>query len=193
MLILSAVNVAREDRIYRASAEIADGGSRPVEQTRIDGGGPLSSTRLKVFDALFLARQASAAPLANRGALLDRADALLSVAITQRPGFAQATLVQAYLSGVRHGGADPAIGALLKRSYRESPFLKGEGEWRIRYAVAHWLQIDDDLRDRVIEEAVWLSMLSKSGMVHISLIFVGTPAFAEYQRGMMTPLAADVG
>lgn len=193
MFVLSALNAAREGRIYVASDGIAGGSPRPGERATVDSDGPLSSTRLKVFDALSLARQASAAPLANRGTLLDRAEALLAAATAQRPGFAQATLVQAYLNGVRNGGGDPAIRALLKRSYGESPFLKGEGEWRIRYAVAHWAQIDDELRDRVIEEAVWLSNLSKSGLVHINLIFIGTPAFAAYQRRMMTPLAADAG
>ena len=193
LFVLSVVNAAREERIYVASDGISGGSPRLGERAITGGDDPLSSARLKVFDALSLARQASAAPLANRSALLDRAEALLAIAIVQRPGFAQATLVQAYLVGVRNGGEDPAIGALLKRSYGESPFLKGEGEWRIRYAVAHWAQIDDELRDRVIEEAVWLSNLSKSGLVHINLIFIGTPAFAAYQRRMMTPLAADAG
>ena len=193
MLVLSAVSAARENRIYHASGGAAGDSLRPRERTSINSDDPLSSARLMVFDALSLTRQASAAPLEDRAALLERAEALLASASAQRPGFAQATLVQAYLSGVRGSGADPAIRVLLKRSYRESPFLKGEGEWRIRYAVAHWVQIDNELRDRVIEEAIWLSLLSKSGMVHISLIFVGTPAFAQYQRGMMTPLAADAG
>jgi hypothetical protein len=192
MFMLAAANAAQESRIEAASGEIAAVGSGPEVGANIDSNGLLSSTRLKVLDALILARRASAAPLASRAALLDRAGALLVAARTERPGFAQATLVEAYLSGVRNGGADPAIMALLTCSYRESPFLKDGGEWRIRYAVGHWAQLDLDLRDRVIEEAVWLSLLSKSGMVHISLIFVGTPAFTEYQRRMTTPLAADV-
>jgi hypothetical protein len=193
MLLFSVANAAREGRINAASGEIAAADPRPEAGTRVDGNALFSSTRLKVLEALILARQASAAPVASRGLLLGRAGALLAVADTERPGFAQATLVEAYLSGVRNGGADPAISALLKRSYRENPFLKDEGEWRIRYAVEHWTGIDRDLRARVIEEAAWLSSLSKPGMVHISLIFIGTPAFADYQRRMKTPLAADAG
>lgn len=133
------------------------------------------AVNLQLLEAAALTRCASLFPEGARASFLSRAQSRLSHVLALRPEAGQATLLRAYAVGLRSGRGTPEVTRLVAESYRQAPFLRDEGEWRVRYVTTHWIDADAVLRRRSVEEALWLSTLSVARASHIWRIVANTP------------------
>lgn len=117
----------------------------------------LSTGRLLLADALYLAREASRQPVGPlRQSLLARAERELRQAVATRPHWGEAWVTMAYVASLQ-GPAQPEVERLaLIRSYADAPILPKTGYWRIERSLAHWDELPPGTRDRLVTEVAWL-------------------------------------
>lgn len=134
-------------------AEIYD--PLPVRRDLFDAAPP----RADVLNALYLGRAAQGLTGADRDAQLVRAARLAEGAAQARPVWGEAWAVLAMIEGLRTDMRSERTRAVLSRSYRDLPYLRLAGTARVNLAFANWRDLETDVRERAINEAVWLSLL----------------------------------
>lgn len=135
--------LARSDSVAESSTVAVDAGSQP---------------RLLLSDAIYRARAIQSTGGVGRDNDLAALSRQVDLAIDARPHWAQAWVVKAYIESLRpRSGHLQASLAALSRSYSDAPFLRDASGWRVTYGMAQWESLDSFVRNRVIEEAAWLS------------------------------------
>ncbi|GLI97812.1 hypothetical protein [Sphingobium sp. BS19] len=135
--------LARGDSVTERSSIAVDAGSQP---------------RLLLSDAIYRARAIQSTGVMGRDNDLASLSRQVDLAIDARPHWAQAWVVKAYIESLRPRSSHlQASLAALSRSYSDAPFLRDASGWRVTYGMAQWESLDGFVRNRVIEEAVWLS------------------------------------
>ncbi len=103
---------------------------------------------------------ASRAAGAERRRLLGEAEALTRDALRAEPVSAEDW---ARLALVRHEAEDKRVGRDvlddLKLSYGAAPFSREASAWRVGFCLRHWGALDRGLRDRALDELVWLGRI----------------------------------
>ena len=120
---------------------------------------PSGSPRALVQAALFKARLAEASDGGSRDALLEEAQRYLDGARIARPQWGEAEIVSAYIASLKGSGHGPAQDRSLALSYRYAPYLRGSAPFRIRLGLQRWDALPPDVKERLIDEAVWYSRL----------------------------------
>jgi hypothetical protein len=118
-----------------------------------------SVPRVRFADALMSARAAQRLNLgdARRGPLLDRASTELSELEGARPYWGERDAAIAFVETLRSGDTSPTALHALSQSYREAPYLRQSGSWRVEYGLREWENLDSEARAHLLDEAVWLS------------------------------------
>jgi len=146
-----------------------------------DSAGP---ARSRISDALFMARSAAAMkPSRERLHLLDQALFIVEEARTVRPHWGEAALVRAYILQQRSGSDDPATVDAIVESYRYAPFMQLSAVWRSGIVMENWARVDNDTRNRVIDEAVAISMADRKAQIAIFGFARNSPAYAPLMLG----------
>jgi hypothetical protein len=159
----SAVSLQNEYQVrsYRLASErgemaLARGDSAAVALTVTP---PTSAApRVHLYHAVVLARAAGVEPdPSRRRLLLSQATSSIRYAERERPDWGRAALVEAYIGRQRHAGVlDAQALDALSRSFRFTPYLADAGPWRVGAGFASWSRLDEQTRERVLNEAVWL-------------------------------------
>ena len=117
--------------------------------------------RASLMLAEILARDAYAQDSrAKRDERLAMARNKLAEAMAARPDWGDAEIARSFIAFVQYGIGAPATRAALARSYDHLRFSRRSGVWRVRLGIQEWAALDGGMRQRVIEEAVWLGNLS---------------------------------
>ena len=140
--------------------------------------------RVRFADALMSARVAQRLAIgdARRAPLLDRAAAELSTLQSARPYWGERAATLAFVEMLRSGDSSPAALNALSESYREAPYLRQSGSWRVEYGLRQWEQLDAETQAHLLDEAVWLSRDDVKILNGMLDAMRGTQAY----RGFMT-------
>jgi hypothetical protein len=75
----------------------------------------------------------------------------------------------------------------LTRSYEAAPFLPVEGVWRVGFAASNWELLGPVLRNRVIDEAIWMRDVDPENAAKVFAAFQSPGAAEALRLGMMRP------
>lgn len=175
-----AVEVS-DTRLFDQSQAINRNG---VTNGYVEASDPANPARARISDALFMARSAAmiqASP--ERRRILDNALLTVEEARTVRPHWGEAALVRAYILQQRSGSSDPATIDAIVESYRHAPFMRLSAVWRIGIVMDNWERVDNDTRNRTIDEAVAMSMGDRKAQIAIFGLARHSPAYAPLMLG----------
>ncbi len=179
---LAALVLLNESRVADSDRRLFDQ-SRAIDRNgTIDGailaGDPSDPARARVSDALSMARAAATMPPSpQRLQLLDEALALVEEARVARPHWGEASIVRAFTLQQRNGEFSPATIDAIAESYRFAPYLKLSAVWRSGIVMANWDRMDGATRNRMMEEAIAISLADRKAQVEIFAHARQSPAY----------------
>jgi hypothetical protein len=180
-----------EGRLDRVSRALASGGKPTLSVNDM----PLNAPpRARLADALVLARaaQSNAYTADMRASLLDGALTRLQSIGQARPYWGELWATKAFAQSMRQGVEQKYTHESLDRSYCDAPYLSRAGAWRVGYGFAHWNDLNDQTRDGLLNEAVWLAR--SSGIMRDSVLTLArrSPAYSAYILRWMSARQGDV-
>lgn len=205
VLVVCAVAIACSLLVLRQEYIVADAEARldVVNAAIASGDVPNIGTQDMAIDgpprallarALTLARAAQLEPEGSedRVLLLDRALGQTQSIESERPYWSEAWATRAFVQSLRLGPEAADVRNALDRSYRDAPYLSRAGAWRVGYGFRYWSDLDDQTRDRMLNEAVWLARSSPTMLDSILALARQSPGYRAYIVRWLTARQGDV-
>lgn len=184
----SAFALFKEEMVETSDSRLFDQ-SRAIDRDDAMGSpilsiDPTEPARARVSDALFMARSAATMrPSPERDHILDKALFTVEEARAIRPHWGEAALVRAFILQQKSGINDQSVVDAIAESYRYAPFMKLSAVWRIGIVMTNWARADNDTRNRMIDEAVAISVADRKAQIAIFGFARNSPAYAPLMLG----------
>ena len=123
-----------------------------------------------------------------RREMLGEAQRHLTAALRVRPTAGGWWTWLAYARQLDGADQGQVIDALIK-SYAGAPFLAQEGPWRVRQCAINWPLLPKAVKERVIDEVVWMRDVDPDNATAVEGAFTDPAALVALRAGLARPAA----